>query len=50
MQDGKARALQAAMIDDEFYVHQIHLQKKTSKSKNLSPKVGFYEFKRWGKG
>eukprot|EP00439_Symbiodinium_sp_Y106_P020359 s4217_g2.t1 len=38
MQDGKARALQAAMIDDEFYVHQIHLQKKTSKSKNLSPK------------
>lgn len=38
MQDGKARALQAAMIDDEFYVHQIHLQKKSSKSKNLSPK------------
>ena len=23
MQDGKARALNAAMIDDDFYVHQI---------------------------
>ncbi|CAE7258942.1 secG [Symbiodinium natans] len=41
MQDGKARALQAAMIDDEFYVHQIHLQKlmkKLAKNKNMSPK------------